>query len=58
MGDDMQDFLHWAEDFDIKDDGLQAYRALKALEAIEFELTVGGEGYIDRIRDIASNAQG
>lgn len=56
MNDEIQEYINWAEAFDLADDGLKAFRAINALEAIRFELAVRGEGYIDRIQGLAEEA--
>lgn len=50
--DEIRDFIAWSEGFE-RDDMLHAFRAIKALERIRFELTMREEGFMDRIEEIA-----
>ena len=53
MNDETQEFLAWRNGFSMEDDGLEAFRALKALDTIRFELTTRTEGYLGRIERAA-----
>lgn len=44
--------MNWVDGFDMKDDGLNAFMAIQKLNAIEFEFTIKGEGWIGRISSI------
>lgn len=56
MSDDLtRDFLQWKKDFSWEDDGLHAFLSIRALEKIRFELTMRGEGYVERIREITES---
>lgn len=53
--DETQDYLEWKRGFSWGDDGLHAFRAIKALEKIRFEIATREEGYVGRIKEIASS---
>ena len=56
MNDETHDFLQWRDGFSLADDGLAAYRALRALEKIQFELATKEGGYIGRIESAVQDA--
>lgn len=56
IGNETQEFLEWKRGFNWEDDGLHAFQAIKKLAAIEFELAVRGEGYVDRIKQITDGS--
>lgn len=50
MDDETRSFLLWIEDFDMKTDGLRAFRAMRKLDEIQEIATRGGKGSLDEIR--------
>lgn len=47
-----QDYLNWKANFSWGDDGLHAYRSIVTLDAVRFEMTMKGEGYLERIKEL------
>lgn len=54
---DLSEFLTWRNGFSLSDDGVAAYKALKALETIRFELATRTEGYLGRIQIAVDQAE-
>lgn len=50
--DELAEFEQWRAGFRLSDDGLAAFRALKKLELISFEVQVKGDGWVDRVQRI------
>ena len=50
MDDEVLEFLSWEEDLNSKD-LLHAFRSIKKLERIKFEMITKSEGYMERIEN-------
>lgn len=49
---EIEEFQNWANGFSMSDDGAAAFRALKIVEKIEFEMRLKGDGFIERIEEL------
>ena len=55
--DELTEFQQWSESFDMRDDGVAAFKAVKALDAIRFELATRSDGWVERVERMAEDAK-